>query len=144
MSRTTTNRPSLALTVVLATALLAGCASSGETRRTRTDQDRLTRAELLSVEANNLYEAVQRLRPRWLTEDRRAGQRSFNLETGVVVFQNQTYLGGTEALRQWSKESAQSLEWLDGSKASATLPGLGSRHVAGAIVIHTYTDPNAP
>jgi hypothetical protein len=141
MNRTIVARTALLLGVFLTVSLLASCATSGENRRTRTNQDRLTREEMMTVDVNNLYDAVQRLRPRWLTEERRAGQRSFNLETGVVVYQNQTYLGGVDALRQWSRESAQELEWMDGAKASATLPGLGSRHVAGAIVIHTYTDP---
>jgi hypothetical protein len=90
----------------------------------------------MSVDATNLWEVVRRLRPRWLEVNRR-GDRSFGLQTNLVVFQNQTYLGNVDMLRQFSPESAYELEFLDGSTASNTLPGLGSQHVAGAIVIKT-------
>jgi hypothetical protein len=69
--------------------------------------------------------------------DRLTRQESFGLQTNIVVFQNQTYLGNVDVLRQFSPESAYELDWLDGSTASNTLPGLGSQHVAGAIVIKT-------
>lgn len=124
--------------IVLALGLLvAGCASTGENARPRSDPDELTREEILSVEARNLYEVVQRLRPRWLRAERRAGERSFGLETNVVVYQGQTRLGTVGVLAQWSPSAAYHLQWLDGPKASATLPGIGSQHVAGAIVIRT-------
>ena len=125
------------LVSVLALVLLttAACASSGE--RTRTRSDLLTREEILSVDVGSLYEVVQRLRPRWINAERRAGDRSFGLETGVVVFQNQTFLGDIDVLRQYLPSSAYSLRWMDGATAAASLPGLGASHVAGAIIINT-------
>ncbi len=118
-------------TVVLGTAC-AGAARSG----TNTRQDLLTREQIMSVSgASNLYEVVQRLRPRWL--ETRGGDRSFALTTEVVVFQNQSYLGDVQVLGQLGPEVAYEMRWLDGPTASATLPGLGSRHVTGAIVIAT-------
>jgi hypothetical protein len=83
----------------------------------------------------NLYEAVQRLRPEWLR-----GANLSNITAGgqdLVVYQNQTPLGGVEELRELTPEYAESLRFLDGPTASNTLPGLGSRRVAGAIVIVT-------
>jgi hypothetical protein len=52
-----------------------------------------------------------------------------------VVYQNQTYLGGVDVLKQMGRESAERLRYMDGPKASASLPGLGSQHVQGAIII---------
>jgi hypothetical protein len=107
------------------------CASSG-TPRARVDQFALSRAEIEGAQVSNLYEVVQRLRPRWL--DLR-GTRSLGLGTGVVVYQNQTYLGGVDVLKQMGRESAERMHYMDGPKASASLPGLGSQHVQGAIII---------
>jgi hypothetical protein len=111
--------------------LQVACASSGTTRN-RADQFALSRAEIETAQVSNLYEVVQRLRPRWL--DLR-GTRSLGLGTGVVVYQNQTYLGGVDVLKQMGRESAERLRYMDGPKASASLPGLGSQHVQGAIII---------
>lgn len=116
--------------------VLAACASSGPREGPRYRSDLLTREEIMSQDVRNLFEVVQRLRPHWLQVGRR-GDRSFGLTTEIVVFQNQTYLGDVDALRQLAPSFAYQLRWLDGATASAALPGLGSRHVAGAIVIST-------
>jgi hypothetical protein len=122
--------------LLLTVGLVAACASAPAGSGSKSRQDRLTRDEIMSVDATNLWEVVRRLRPRWLEVNRR-GDRSFGLQTNLVVFQNQTSLGNVDMLRQFSPESAYELEFLDGSTASNTLPGLGSQHVAGAIVIKT-------
>lgn len=110
----------------------AACASAGE-RGPRARQDVITAQEIEETRVQNLYELVQRLRPRWL--ELRSPQ-SFTSDTQIVVYHGQSYLGGVEILRQWGKESAQRLIYLDGPMASATLPGLGTRHVEAAIVIN--------
>lgn len=127
-------RYSVLATLVLLFAVSA-CASSGDGTRYRSDE--ISREEILSVDVTDLYDVVNRLRPRWITAERRAGDRSFGLSTGVVVFQNQTLLGDVDVLRQWSPSAAYKLEWMDGATAAASLPGLGASHVAGAIIIRT-------
>ena len=116
---------------LLLLAAVAGCASTGGTRM---NLNRLTEAEIQSVDVATMYDVIQRLRPRWL--DVRAAT-SFGGSTDVVVFQGQSHLGGVEVLRQLSPDAARWLEYLDGAQASASLPGMGSRRVEGAIVIHT-------
>lgn len=121
--------------VLLVLGVMAGCASA-PTGSSSGRPDRLTREEIMSVNVTNLYEVVSRLRPQWLDVAKR-GDRSFALSTGIVVYQNQSYLGGLDVLRQMAPGFAQELDWLDGSTASNTLPGLGSQHVLGAIVVKT-------
>jgi hypothetical protein len=121
--------------VALAVGLVtAGCATSRSGEASR--QEVLTREEIMGVQgAQNLYDVVQRLRPRWLTV--RAAQRSMYTQTGIVVYQNQSYQGDLETLRQFHPEAAYELRFLDGPTASASLPGLPGSHVAGAIIIST-------
>lgn len=136
MKRSIARAGGLPLLVLLLLGFVAACATTGE-GGPRSDPDELTSEELLSVQVNNVYDAVQRLRPQWLDKERQSDNRSFNLQSGIVVYHHQTFLGDVDVLRQWSTEAVRQLVWLDGSQASATLPGLGSRHVAGAIVIET-------
>jgi len=114
--------------------LVTACAAGMEGAERSGSSTLITQEELARVEANNLYEAVQRLRPRWLTV---RGSRSMGLETEVVVVQGNTVIGGTGALRDFAVDAASSLQYMDGARASASLSGLGGRHVAGAIIINT-------
>jgi hypothetical protein len=103
------------------------------TRAPRIRRDMISREEIVESGATNLYEVVQRLRPGWLRGGNVSNIRGGG--TSVVVYQNNTPLGGPEALRQLTPGYAASLRFLDGTEASNTLPGLGSRRVAGAIVV---------
>lgn len=125
------------LPAVVALAMALGaCASAERTgeERTRSDPNRLTAEELTSVRVSSLYDAVERLRPRWL---RSRGGRTLGSDSRVYVYQGQTRLGDIQALRQLAPDYPAWLEYLDGPTASATLPGLAGVHVEGAIVIHT-------
>lgn len=115
--------------------LAAGCASAGGRESgVRTDVNRLTQEQLREASETNVYDIIQRLRPNWL---RTRADRSFGMTTGIVVYQNQTLLGNLDSLRQISPEMIISIRYLDGVTASNTLPGLGSSHVDGAIVLET-------
>lgn len=110
---------------------LAGCASTKTGSGTRSD--RLTREEIMDAGATNLYDVVNRLRPRWLNV---RSTRSFSMETEIVVFQDQMLLGGPEELRELHPEDAFEIEYMDGTRAVAALPGLMSgRHIEGAIIV---------
>jgi hypothetical protein len=102
-------------------------------RAPRIRRDVISQEEIAGSGATNLYEVVQRLRPGWLRSGNVSNIRGGG--TGVVVYQNNTPLGGPEALRQLTPGYAASLRFLEGNEASNTLPGLGSRTVAGAIVV---------
>lgn len=124
------------LSVLAACAASAGTeagASASTSATPRIRREVITQAELQGSAASNLFDAVQRLRPQWLSGANISNRQGSGTE--VVVYQGQTQLGGLEALRQLQISYAAELRWLDGSQASNTLPGLGSRRVAGAIVI---------
>lgn len=108
-------------------------ASGRAEREPRPRRDRITRQELAQSGTTNLFAAVERLRPHWLRARGFTNMRGSG--TAIVVYQGTTQLGSLDALRQITPEFAEELRFLDSSEASNTLPGLGSRAVAGAIVI---------
>lgn len=122
------------LGIAAAAMLLLSAACATTSTGDGSDPNLLTPEEIAEVNASSLYEVVNRLRPRWLEV---RSSRSFEAETSVVVFQNETLLGGTETLRRYGPEAGYSLRYMDGEAASASLSGLGSRHVEGAIIIRT-------
>jgi hypothetical protein len=111
-----------------------GSGNTERRREPRRRRDVITRDELMESGATNLYDAVDRLRPQWMRA-RGATNLGGSAGTAVVVYQGNTQLGGLDALRSITLEFAEELRFLDSSQASNTLPGLGSRAVAGAIVI---------
>lgn len=125
----------LMLLLLVCTACVTGGRADG--RGVRRDLRVLSLDEMRASGATTLYDAVERLRPNWLNV--RAPARSLGLETGVVVYQGNNLLGDPGILRQYHLDGVLELRYLDGPTASSTLPGLGSRHVAGAIVIVVST-----
>lgn len=119
---------------------LACSASSGATAKTsvkpKVDPDIISTAEIDSQTFRDAYDVVQRLRPNWLT--RKTGgssaRRMGASGAGLVVYLDNTRMGGVEALRQLNTSAFESLRFMDASIATATLPGLGSSVIAGAIV----------
>lgn len=123
--------------LVVAAAMLVsgGCVTTGGGAGGG-DSSVITADELADVEARNLYEAVRQLRPLWL----RTRVRQFTSgvqESPIVVYRGNARLGGVEQLHDLGLDAAEWLSWMDGPRASASLPGLGSEIVEGAIVIHT-------
>ncbi len=119
----------IALPVVLA---CASTSSQGGTAM-RPQSNVITRAELQEVGVSNLYQAIERLRPRWLTV---RSMRSFSMETEVVVYQDQMYLGNQDQLERMGIDGVWEIRYVDGPTAKASLPGIGDRHVQGAIIIY--------
>jgi hypothetical protein len=91
-------------------------------------------AEMRQAGVGDVYELVNRRRPNWI--QMRASQSLQQLSTTVLVYQNETKLGGIEALRGYPLASVASVRYLGASEAGM-LPGAGSDHVVGAIVIRT-------
>ncbi|MFO8173253.1 MAG: hypothetical protein R6T96_03150 [Longimicrobiales bacterium] len=118
---------------LLLVPMISGCASTST--KSGENPDLLTREQIEESGATNLYDIVNRLRPRWLQV---RGTRSFNMETEIVVLQNEMVLGGPEALKQMDPSIAFEIRYLEGARAAAAIPGLMSgRHIEGAIIVST-------
>jgi hypothetical protein len=118
---------------MVALLLLTTACASGGTGTSSHNLSELTRAEIEEAPVSNLYEVVERLRPRWLQV--RAPKTLNGGPTEVVVFMDRSYLGGTDVLRQFNKFSVEKLRYLDAASAYASLAGIGQRSIEGAIVI---------
>ncbi|HEX7240234.1 MAG TPA: hypothetical protein VF263_08220 [Longimicrobiaceae bacterium] len=124
------------LRMVMIALLLAGtaaCATAANGSGSRTNRDVLTAEEIRQAGARDAQEVVERLRPLWLRG--RGGRSMGNASTGILVYLNGNRMGGLEALRGISIDMVRSMRYMDGITASAQLPGVGSGHVEGAIVI---------
>lgn len=131
----------------LISVALSCSASSGATPSSSTtprpDPDRITTSEIDSQNFRDAYDIVQQLRPVWFTRKsgsstaRRIGvsTSSSAIGAGLLVYLDNARLGGVEALRQLSASAIGSLQFMDAATATATLPGIGSSVVSGAIVV---------
>ena len=137
-------RPRVCLALVLgAVGLGAACAGQSRAGSERRNPNLITAAEIQEQQAGgvrDLYELISRQRPAWLQT---RTERSLQLETLVLVYHNETRLGGVEALRGYPLLSVESLRYLDAAQAGL-LPGAGSAHVEGAIVIRTGSRTRPP
>lgn len=124
------------ISVCVLAVLFGACAGATRANGSSSDRNRLTAEEIASVDVQTLYEVVQRLRPRWL--EVRAPRSGFSGDdTLIVVYMDRTLLGGPVELSRLGPEIAASLQYMTGSAAAAELPGIQSRHVEGAIIVHT-------
>jgi hypothetical protein len=127
------------LLLAMSGTLFTACASSGSSNQRSRNSNTISATEMDQARREgmrDLYEVVERVRPRWL---RVRTDPSFNLQTLVVVYQNESKLGGVDALRGYPLTSVNSLRYLDAAQAGL-LPGAGGgvgAHLEGAIVINT-------
>jgi hypothetical protein len=129
--RSVTRRATAWLGLLCALVLFAGCATTGG-GAARTNSSVLTREEMTEASVSNVYDAVERLRPRWLQV---RTQMSLTSPTEIVVFMDRNFLGGPDMLRQFAPTDVTLLRYMDGTTASATLPGMANRSVEAAIII---------
>jgi len=123
---------------------VVGCATAASktTASPKQDADIISTAEIDSQAFRDAYDIVQLLRPTWFTRKsgsastRRIGVSASNSATGagLLVYIDNSRMGGVEALRQIRPSSIESLRFMDAPTATATLPGIGSSVITGAIV----------
>lgn len=127
--------PSLpVLLCFLMLAALVACASGSSGERASRDGYRISPEELEATRMQNMYDMIERERPRWLLS---RPARSFHLDTEIVVAVDGRFYGGIESLREFAPEMIHEVRYMDGPTATATINGLGSRHVEAAIVLET-------
>ena len=135
----------LAAIVVVCGSLSCSSASSGAAKSSatpRADPDIISTAEIDSQQWRDAYDIVQVLRPSWFSRKsgsattRRIGvspSRS-DIGAGLLVYIDNSRMGGVEALRQIRPNSIESLTFMDAATATAKLPGVGTSVITGAIV----------
>jgi hypothetical protein len=115
--------------------VLAACSAAPRAEGSVSEHNILTAEEIATVNVMTLYDAVHRLRPRWL-EVRAPRTFGGGVAGGVLVFIDRTLLGGTDELRRVSPGDYAWLEYLTGSEAAARLHGIHSGNIEGAIILH--------
>ena len=143
-----------AIVVTLSCALLAGCATAGGSASTTSSNSKANPSLISTIEiettANlkDAYEAVQRLRPNWLTRAQSEGLTlsgtsmagsvgSTSRGGQILVYLDNARLGGLQSLTEIPISNVGTIQFMDPATATALLPGLSSYTIAGAIVVHS-------
>ena len=126
-------RPIRLTTLTLSLLVAAGCASSKTAAQAgaphRSTGNVIGGDELTGTGATNVYEAVQRLRPQWLTSARiRRGGSGDEL----VVYLDSNRYGTLTSLRSLSLGGIQEVRYYGASEATNRF---GTGHTGGAIVV---------
>jgi hypothetical protein len=120
------------LLLIVAMAFIVGCAST--TQQSQSGQaggSRLTRTQLESANSNNLYDAIAKLRPEWLSS-RGPTSMTDATPTSVSVFMGGTMLGKADYLKQLTVIDVTEVRYWDPGQASARF-GMG--HPRGVLEI---------
>lgn len=113
---------------VLVTVTLAACAhATGGT--VPNDSNRITAVEMDAAGVSDVYELIEKLRPQWL---RKRGEGSLFQPSEVVVYVDDTPVGGPDELRSISSSNVESLQFLDARRATFRF---GAGNVHGAILV---------
>jgi hypothetical protein len=132
---------SLSLLAALSLAIAAGCASApsgtagatqASTSRSRGSPDRITAEELATLDVQNALQAVQRLRPSFLQNRGGAASSITQGPVDVVVYVDQTRMGGPNTLSQIPISDVKEIIHLNASDATQRY---GTGHGSGAIVV---------
>ena len=115
--------------VPLVMTLFAACASAGTTARSTSGRNVLTQEQLAATNSENLYQAIAKLRPDWLTS---RGPTSVTdpTPTSPSVFMGGTLLGKADYLQQMRILDVTEARYWDAGSASARF-GMG--HPRGVI-----------
>ena len=126
--------PGDALFTMGAVVALAGwacaTASQGPAREGR-NSNIITRAELDGVPASSALDAVQRLRPQWLSRPRAP---TIQGDDPVMVYVDRRMFGPLESLRSLNTEQVEQLEFVAARDATTRY---GTGHPSGVIEITT-------
>ena len=120
----------LAFALVL-TVSLGGCASTGATRTRSGSGTTLSKEQLASANSDNLYDAIVKLRPEWLSTRGPVSATDMTL-AAVDVYMNGSMLGKVDYLREVRLGDVSEVRFWDAGSASARF-GMG--HPRGVIEI---------
>ena len=122
-------RTSIRLLPALLLVALLGCHAHTIAPK---DAERLTRAQMLDAHFTFVYDAVASMRSNWLNVH---GTDSFGTPSQVLVYYDQTKLGGVDEMRTITVTSITGIRHYNGTDATMRF-GVG--HSAGVIQILTH------
>ena len=138
------------VSLIVAAAGAVACATSGagsSSSRSTSNSNTITRAEIDALPSvGNAYDVVLRLRPTWLTKAQSSAITMSGTQVGsgmggsagvMPVYLDNARMGDLSALKDIAASTVGTIQFMDASTATATLPGLGSAVIAGAIVVHS-------
>jgi ABC-type phosphate transport system substrate-binding protein len=118
------------LLLTLTTTGALGCASAAKQGEpSRSARNQLTREELARANSSNLYDAIAKVRPEWLSS-RGPTSVTNSTPTSVDVFMNGSMLGNSDFLKQLGVLDVTEVRYWDAASASARF-GMG--HPRGVI-----------
>ena len=125
------------LLAALVVAAAPGCASSSSAGASqqathRGSPDRITQEELATVDVQNALQAVQRLRPSFLQNRGGASSSITQGPQDVVVYVDQTKMGGPNTLAQIPISDVKEIQHLSGTDATQRY---GTGHGSGVILV---------
>ncbi len=107
----------------------------------RRDRNQLTGEELTDKDFNNVYEALEALRPFWLRARGPSRLDASSEVTAVRVYVNGLRVGSVDELRAISPKTIRRVMFMSGPDAQARF-GVGNEN--GAVVVETLGDKKAP
>jgi hypothetical protein len=113
----------LLLGILMLVVALGGCASTGGSGDGIGDPNLISNTEIAASDARNAQELIEHLRPRWM--QMRFNRSPGGLGTTILVYQNNTRLGGLDALRDIPVQGIHSIRYM-GSAEAGRLPGAGA------------------
>ena len=118
--------------VLVALLIAGGCAPTNrDPSMPRVSRDIITQQQVIETTSTTAYEAVQTLRSNWL-ETR--GVDSFSTPGQVLVYFNDTKLGGVQTLQSIASNTIGYIQYFNGTEASARW---GLDHGHGVIYVST-------
>jgi hypothetical protein len=114
--------------------VLGACASRAGNSSESGDRNLITLAQIQDGHFQNAYDAVQALRPNWLTP---RGPDSFRTPSQIEVYYDATHLGTVETLRSIVSSNVSFIRWYDGTQAQQRF-GIG--HSSGVIFVSSRAD----
>lgn len=122
-------RPRYLLTLIALTSLVACARPAAQSGDARGSNNVLTVAQLSAANTENLYDAINRLRPNWLTS-RGPTSVTNSTPTEVSVFMGGSFLGHSEYLKEIRVLDVTEVRYWDAGSASARF---GAGHPRGVI-----------
>jgi len=116
--------------LLCAMGAVVGCAGTTSQKQSeRTSRNSLTQTQLAAANSENLFEAIAKLRPEWLSS---RGPTSVTdaTPTSVSIFMNGAMLGKADYLKQLGALDVTEVRYFDAASASARF-GMG--HPRGVI-----------